>query len=204
MCRRSTCALALLTILAVTSFPVNAEQPDPAQCLGGKLDAPIRIEIFSDFQCPACRTLYLDTVKQVLRDYCAYDKVCVIYREFPLAMHKYARDAARYSLAAQKLGKRQWQAVMDSLYTLQPSWSIDGKVEAAVAKAVSAEDLQKIKALAFDPSINEAIDRAIAAGQRRDIKYTPTFFVSAIGREQKVEGPVPYQVLKEYFDSIIR
>jgi protein-disulfide isomerase len=191
-------------MLAVTSFPVSAEQPDPAQCLGGKLDAPIRIEIFSDFQCPACRSLYLETMKQVLRDYCAYDKVCVIYHEFPLTIHKYARDAARYSIAAQKLGRRQWQAVMDSLYNLQPSWSIDGNVEAAVAKAVSAEDLQKIKALAFEPSINETIVREIATGQRREIRSTPTLFVSAIGREQKVEGPVPYQVLKEYFDSIIK
>ncbi len=178
--------------------------PSTEQCLGGQLDAPIRIETFSDFQCPACRALYLDTMKPVLQDYASRDKVCVIYREFPLPIHQFSRQAARYSKASQKLGHRQWAAVVDALYTDQPRWSNDGSVELTVAKALSAEDFEKVKKLLQDPSLNEAIDKEIALGQKREVQSTPTFFVTAVGREQRVVGGIPYPVLKDFFDKIVK
>lgn len=174
------------------------------QCLGGWEDAPIRIEVFSDFQCPACRTLYLDTMKYVLRDYASVDKVCVIYHEFPLPGHQYSREAARYSLAAQKLGRQQWQAVLDSLYTNQETWSKDGSVQMFVAKALSSADLLKVLKLKDDPSITGAIERDVALGQKREVQQTPTFFVTAVNKEQKIVGGLPYPALKEFFDRIVK
>lgn len=90
-------------ILLIAAFPDASAQTDqlkPEQCLGGELDAPIRIEVFSDFECPACREFYLNTIRPVLKDYCSLDKVCVVYHEFPLQGHKYSRQAAQYSKAA--------------------------------------------------------------------------------------------------------
>ncbi len=193
--------LSLLVLGIAFSAPVDQ---GCEQCLGGWLDAPIKIEVFSDYQCPACRALYLDTMKYVLRDYANLDKVCVIYREFPLAMHAYSREAARFSLAAQKLGRSQWLAVVDSLYSNQDSWSRDGMVGVAVAKALSPSDFQKVLKLKDDPSIDETIQRDIALGQKRDVQSTPTFFVTALDKEQKVVGGLPYPVLKHFFDSIVK
>ncbi len=194
-------ALNLLLLGVAISAPVDQ---NCEQCLGGWLDAPIKIEVFSDYQCPACRSLYMDTMKYVLRDYANLDKVCVIYREFPLAMHQYSREAARFSLAAQKLGRPQWLAVVDSLYANQDSWSKDGMVGVAVAKALSPTDFQKVLKLKDDPSINETIERDIALGQRREVQSTPTFFVTAQNKEQKVVGGMPYPVLKQFFDRVVK
>jgi protein-disulfide isomerase len=196
-------ALLLLLIPALPVSGVAAGQ-SCEQCLGGAPDAPIKIEVFSDFQCPACRELYMDTMKLVLRDYCSLDKVCVIYREFPLQNHPYSREAARYSIAAQKLGRLQWMAVLDSLYAEQAVWSQKGTVQATVARALSPEDFQKVLKLIQDPSINGTIERDIALGQRRDVQSTPTFFVTALGKEQKAVGFLPYNVLKQYFDRIVK
>jgi protein-disulfide isomerase len=196
---------AVLMFLALAlPTPASAEDQSCEQCLGGGLDAPIRIEVFSDFECPACRGLFMETMKQVLKDYCVPDKVCVIYREFPLPMHRYSRVASRYSMAAQKLGRQQWLAVVESLYADQAVWSQNGLVNVSVARALSPLDYQKVQKLIDDPSINQSIERDVALGQKREIQQTPTFFVTALGKEQKVVGMLPYNVLKDFFDKIVK
>ncbi len=194
----------VLCLVGFLSKPALAADQSCENCLGGALDAPIKIEVFSDFQCPACRTLYMDTMKQVLKDYSSSDKVCVIYHEFPLAMHAHSREAARYALAARKLGRQQWLAVVDSLYADQPLWSQNGMVQVSVARALSPSDFQALLKILQDPSINETIDRDIALGQERKVQSTPTMFVTTFGREQKVEQVLPYPVLKNYFDKIVK
>ena len=204
--RRRRIFLVTIQLLFPVVLACTAQSPETGVTppLGGSLDAPIKIEVFSDFECPACRTLYLDTIRQVLKDYCSKDKVCVVYHEFPLPMHKYAREAARYSQAAQRLGRNDWLPVVDALYTQQAQWTKDGSLEATVQKALQPETFQRVKKLLQAPGINEAIDRAIALGQKRDVKSTPTLFITALGREQRVVGGIPYPVLKEYFDRIVR
>ena len=174
------------------------------QCLGGDLSAPIRIEVFSDFECPACREFYLTTMRQVVKEYCSLDKVCVVYREFPLQGHKHARLAARYSKAAQRLGKKQWQTVMDALYEKQEKWAQDGSVDDVVFNALGSDEYFRLKKLLLDPAIDTEIDNEISIKKKKVIKSTPTFFVYAVGKEQKVARIIPYPVLKEFFDTIVK
>jgi len=195
---------AALLAAAILLLPASGQDADAERCLGGRPDAPILIEVFSDFQCPGCRQFFLDTIKKVLQDYCAGNQVCVTYREFPLDGHKYAREAARYSVAAHVLGRKQYQAVVEALYFQQPQWSEDGKLAAAVAKALSPEDSQRLRKILQDNSINRAIDRDVALGRRREITTTPTFFITARGREQRIVGGVPYPVLKDFFDRMLK
>src|SRR5712664_585104 len=68
--------------------------PSEAKSLGSK-SAPITIEVFEDFQCPACRNFFETTVKQLIDDYVVPGKVYLIHRDFPLEMHPYSRQAAR-------------------------------------------------------------------------------------------------------------
>ncbi len=202
MSRLAIC-LALMVVMGA-AFTGLAEDRACPQCLGGWMDAPIKIEVFSDFQCPACRDLFLNTMKFVLKDYCTVDKVCVIYHEFPLAMHPYAREAARYALAAQRLGRQQWFSVMEALYLNQEVWSKDGTVQLAVSRGLSPADLEKVIKMKDDPSIIEAIEQDIALGQKRQVRQTPTMFVMALNKEQKVDGGLPFNVLKDFFDRVVK
>src|SRR5512137_1981088 len=133
--------LKSMTILAlccgVCSIPVYPMDQPSGQMLGGSLNSPIRLEVFSDFQCPACRELYLGTIRQVLQEYSSKDKVCVIYHEFPLPMHQYAKEAARYSEAAGRLGQPKLLTVFESLFTDQAQWTKDGSIELAISKALT-------------------------------------------------------------------
>ena len=99
--RRKLFTGIVVSFVAAYLWPLaSAQEIYSEQILGGRQDSPVRIEVFSDFQCPACRNFYLETIRQVLTKYCAEDKVCVIYHEFPLKMHQFSRLAARFGVRA--------------------------------------------------------------------------------------------------------
>src|SRR5512136_747871 len=115
----------ILFILLLSFYPLSSQAADQAsgQILGGTPDAPIRIEVFSDFECPSCRELYLDVMRRAIAEYSSQNKVCVIYHEYPLARHQYARKAAQYAEAVSRLGRTQLLKVYDALFMDQAIWS---------------------------------------------------------------------------------
>jgi protein-disulfide isomerase len=68
----------------------------------GAVDAPIQIVEFSDFQCPYCK-VGAETITQVEARY--GDQVSVVFRNFPLPMHREAKPAAEASECANDQGK---------------------------------------------------------------------------------------------------
>lgn len=199
----------LLTLILGLIFMVL---PGPAQSsgeisghwLGGPMDAPVRMEVFSDFQCTHCRSFYLGTIRPILRDYASKSKVCVIYHEFPLRSNPYSLKAAQYSEAAYRLGRQKLLQVMDSMYSEQDTWSQDGNLEQIVAEALSSEDMEKLNKILQDPSINQSISEGVELGNQREVRSTPTTFFYYIGKEQKVEGAVTYTILKQFIDQIVK
>jgi protein-disulfide isomerase len=204
MVRKSGFMIVLILMSLAWPESVRPFDVSSGQILGGSVNSPIQIEVFSDFQCSACREFYLGTVRQILQEYSSKDKVCIIYHEYPLQIHKYSRDAARYSEAASRLGVKQLLAVMDSLFMDQAQWSQDGKIEPSISKALSREDFQKLKKTMQDTSINLAIEREINMANNSQIRSTPTMFIRYTGKQQKVEGIVTYLVLKQFIDTIVK
>ena len=56
----------------------------------GSPNAPITMEVFSDYQCPSCRALFEETLKPLIADYVALGKVYLVHRDFPLPMHSHS------------------------------------------------------------------------------------------------------------------
>lgn len=191
--------------------PQRASQPSAAassaaaenplqRCLGSP-NAPIMIEVFSDYQCPACRMYYLETMQFVLQEYATTGRVCVVYYEFPLQSHKHSREAARYAQAAFRLSPSHWVRVNETLYTLQPQWSADGKIEPLVARALPPADMEKVRQSVNDPKIAALIDRDVAEGRRRGVTGTPTTFLTVNGQTHRINGPVQYPIMKQFLDK---
>ena len=195
-------ACLLLLVMWVPAGIAQAPQDD-APCVGGKPGAPVKIEVFSDYQCPACRIFYLETMRHVLSDYADAGKVCVVYHEFPLSMHPHAPQAARYGHAAMKLGVRQWFQVTDALFQAQDQWAASGQLEPVVAAALSKEDMERVRKLAQDPALNDAIRQDIELGRKLEVNSTPTFFLTAKGKTEKVASVVQYPILKRYLDYLL-
>ena len=203
---RSLKLLALLFVVLSIIVPAIAQSQEklPMNSVCGTLDAPIRLDVFSDFQCGYCRAFYLETVVQVRKIYAPEDKICIIYHEFPIETHAYGRKAARYSLAAQRVGRNQWLAVMDALYTKQEQWALDGNIDAALQGAVSAEDLNQIKKNLQDPSIDTAIAEDIALALKKGVTGTPTVFMTALNKERLKAPYLTYKAWQEFFGRFVK
>ena len=65
----------------------------------GDANAPVTIEIYSDFQCPACRQFATSVEPQIVQQYVTTGKVHLIYRHFPFLGDE-SMLAARASMCA--------------------------------------------------------------------------------------------------------
>jgi protein-disulfide isomerase len=198
--------LLVLSIFFLMPIYANASDGAGGVILLGTAKAPLRMEVYSDFECPACRTFYREIVKQVLKDYAANDKVCVIYHEFPLALasHQYSNKAARYCEAAYRLGRDKAVKVVDALFAFQDEWNKDGNIEAAIAKSLSPADLLKIRTLLNNSEITKAIDQGISSGKSLKVTGTPTLFLYYSGKEKRVDNPhqLSYLTVKEFIEKV--
>jgi protein-disulfide isomerase len=194
--------LALLIVGQSVAGSAPAKHADVY--LMGRPDSPVRVEIFSDFQCPSCRAFYLNTVTKMIAEYAASNKVAIVWREFPLPMHPVSRPPARYAVASSCLGHEQFLKVIEYLYTCQAEWSYDGKIEPVLSRILSADEMQKINEKLKDPATEQKIDHDIELGNHRKVNATPTVFVTMGGKEQTLVGGLSYPVFKEYIDRSLK
>jgi len=183
--------LALLTITAA-ELPVHTF---------GAPNAPITIELFSDFQCPGCKGLHESTIRELRRSYVNAGKVRLVYRDIHLPMHKHARLAACYACAAEKLGI--YDTVADKLFETQTQWDQTGKVDEAVASVVPPAQMTKLRAIASDPVIGQQIDAATkSALEQTHIPGTPTMLIHHGSQTERV-GQVSMPILSRYLDTLL-
>jgi len=171
----------------------------------GNPNAPITMEVFGDFQCPACRGFFEGTVKQVIDDYVIPGKVYLIHRDFPLEMHPYARQAARLANAAAEFG--QFEAIERALYDHQDEWSTRGNIDEVIASYFPAAQFKKFQAFETQhiSEINASIERDRAMGVQRNVNQTPTVYITAHAKTEALPGGgVDYKLLKSYFDYLLR
>jgi len=171
----------------------------------GNPSAPITMEVFGDFQCPACRGFFEGTTKQVIDDYVIPGKVYLVHRDFPLEMHPYARQAARLANAAAEFGK--FEAMERALYDHQDDWSTKGNIDEVVASYFPPVEFKKIESFESQHmnEINASIERDRAMGTQRNVNQTPTVYITSHGKTEALPGGgVDYKLLKSYFDYLLR
>ena len=196
----------------------------PVKSYGSK-DAPITMEVFTDYQCPSCRNLYENTLRPMIADYVASGKVYLVHHDFPLPGHKYGYEAARWANAAARVG--EFQSVEAALYDNQDSWGADGNIAKYVSGAMSTEEFKRVEKLmtgcgatasasVHTPQVINAAqsnqtcpldsfieaDRAI--GLRVPVQSTPTYIISYKGQHLPAgSGFVSWPILKQFFDSLL-
>jgi protein-disulfide isomerase len=191
-------ALALLLAALVMSAPSAQTKSTRAM---GPVAAAVRIDLFSDFQCPACKALHEQTITRVKEDFAMKGKLRLVHHDFPLPQHKYARQAAILAAAADRLGK--YDTVADALFRQQESWTQSGNVDAVVDSVLTPEERKKLREIAKDPAILAGIERDVQLGQRMKVGSTPTMIVTHDGKPNPVVGVVSYTVFSKYLNTIV-
>lgn len=196
----------------------------PVKSLGNK-NAPITVEVFSDYQCPSCGNFYENALKYMIGDSVAQGQVYFIHRDFPLPMHPYSYMAARWANAAAKIGK--FEVVDAALWDNQTAWSADGNIEKFIASAVSPADFKRIKKLmeGCDVNPNAAVkpaafknngqaehscmldtyieqDKQLA--KQVPVTQTPTTVITSKGqRYPSMPGFFSWPILKQFLNSLL-
>jgi protein-disulfide isomerase len=145
----------------------TVEAKGPAK---GPADAPVTLVEFSDFECPYCSRM-TETLHQVTEKY--GDKVRLVFRQYPLAMHANAQKAAEASLCAHEQG--QFWAMHDLLFEEQKSLTVADLKEKAARLGLDSTS--------FDVCLDEGrtaaqVNEDLQAGARAGVSGTPAVFVN--------------------------
>ncbi len=155
----------------------------------GDRDAPVTVEEFGDFQCAPCRLIagFLDHLVEEYRP-----RLRIVFRNFPLPIHKHAREAAVAAEAAGLQG-RFWE-MHDLLYREQPAWS---KAADPAELFNSYAGMLKLNLEQFKKEMaGEKATGLVAAdverGRSLGVKTTPTIFINnrELPRDKKTSNGI--------------
>lgn len=191
----------------------------------GMNTAPIKMEVYTDYQCPMCRAFYDQTLRHVIDDYVPSGKVYLVHHDFPLLMHKYSGEAARWADACAEVG--DFAPVEAALYDNQDSWGADGNIAKYVAAVMPAGDFKRVALImkgsslpapqatvaSVDPmagishpcAMDTYIAQDIRLGYKIGAPGTPDFVITYKGNTfAPVYSAVSWPVLKQLFDALLR
>ena len=202
---------------AVAEGPINKSY--------GSSGAPIKLEVFTDYQCPSCRSFFEGTLKPLIAsDYITSGKVYLVHHDFPLQSHMYSGIAARWANAAAKIGR--FPEAEAALYDNQDAWQGNGDVAKYIAAAMPPTDFKRVEALVKScesPAPQSTWDRAnplakdahpcqfdyavaddVELGYKVPVQATPTYVITNKGQKLPPgSGVISWPILKQFFDSLL-
>jgi len=207
---------------SAASKPAAEGPPDKSY---GSPSAPIKLEVFTDYQCPSCRSFYEGTLKQLIAsDYITGGKVYLVHHDFPLQAHMYSGVAARWANAAAKIGR--FHEAEAALYDNQDAWQANGDIAKYMAAALSPVDFKRAEALVKgcespapqstndrsnpltkDPhpcQLDYAVADDVELGYKIPVQATPTYVITNKGQKLPAgSGIVSWPILKQFFDTLL-
>ncbi|HUG47426.1 MAG TPA: thioredoxin domain-containing protein [Candidatus Limnocylindria bacterium] len=163
----------------------------------GRADAPLTIEIYSDFQCPACGVLANSVKPQLVRDYVDDGQVRLVYRDFAFLGAESTAAAVAGQCAAQQ--NRFWQ-YHDYLFANQQGedrGAFSAPRLEAMAEGAGLE-LEGYRACVADPTVRQRVLDERAAAAAVPIQSTPTLVLDG---EQQIVGVPDYAALRAAIDE---
>ena len=155
----------------------------------GPANAPVTIVEFSDFECPFCSRV-VPTIEQVKENY--GDKVRVVFRQFPLAIHANAQKAAEASLCAHDQGKF-WE-MHDLMFEEQQQLEVAQLKDKAQRLEL---DMAQFNQCLDSGKYADQVQEDMRAGSVAGVSGTPAMFVNG----RLISGAVPYEDVAKVIDE---
>jgi protein-disulfide isomerase len=150
----------------------------------GTADAPVVIVEYTDFQCPHCAKLGA-IFSQMLKKYPG--KLKIVYKSYPLQIHKFAWKAAANAMAAHQKGKF-WE-FHDRLFANSKNLD-DAKIK-EIRESLGF-DTPDFNALVKSTEVRKKVADDRMEGQRNGVRGTPTVFVN--GKRLKDKTPKGFTI----------
>jgi len=137
----------------------------------GRIDAPIALIEYGDYECPYCGEAY-PTVKAIQQR--LGDRLCFVFRNFPLVnSHPHAQHAAEAAEAAGVHGK--FWGMHDLLFENQIALADDDIAQYAKAIGLDAEHIMRE---VLSGTHTSRVREDSQSGVQHGVHGTPTFFIN--------------------------
>ncbi len=167
--------LHFVDIFIVQQLPVSTS------AVKGAKNAPVTITLFDDFQCPYCARL-LPTLDQVLTAY--PQQVQLVYKHFPLSMHKFANAAAVASIAARNQGK--FWPMHDQLFANYKK--LNTTLIRELAESVGL-DMPRFDQDIANPALQQEVAADMQLGGKAGVRGTPAVYINGIQlKDRSIKG----------------
>ena len=170
--------------------------------LMGKVDAPVNVLEFADFECPSCAGFATVTEPDVRTRIIDTGLASLTYYDFPLTQHRNTLAASNAAACADEQGK--FWPMHDRLFQEQDKWNGEAtdapkpffkryaqEVGLDVSKWESCYDARKYQ---------KRISANLAEGLRRGVYQTPSFMIGT----KLYAGMRSYDDLKAIVDSVAK
>lgn len=170
--------VVVIALIALTGAPQGARQR--AQASGtsqGSIDAPVVLEEYADFQCPACGLFARQTLRQIEEKYIASGAVRVVFHHFAFI----GAESIRAGEAVECAGEQgAFWPYYDTLFNNQAGENVGAFNDARLVDFAAQLDLDTA---AFQTCMTDNRYRAkvlaeTSDGQARGVRSTPTLFIN--------------------------
>jgi protein-disulfide isomerase len=138
--------------------------------LAGSPSAPVRIVVFTDFECPYCKESE-PALKRIAQQY--GDRVAIYFRNYPLPNHLYAMPSAIAAVCAAEQGR--YLPYHDYLFEHQHELK---SADYAGWAEMTGLDRAKFEACRNSAEARKQVERDIREAVAAGVSGTPTFFVN--------------------------
>lgn len=162
-----------------TVIEANNDNGNIGDHVKGKVDAPVLIFEYADYQCPGCASIN-PRVNKVIEQ--LDGKLAVVYRSFLLSYHQNGTAAASAAEAAGLQG--YWKAYADKLFAEQSEWEYASASDrTALFDKYFTEvtdgkgDVDKFNEDMASEAVSKKISFDMGIGKRIDVGGTPAFYI---------------------------
>jgi protein-disulfide isomerase len=193
--------LARMTRMDLTKdvYAERASQMDTnGRPVRGNPDAKVTIVNYDDYECPFCSRLHSTLVQDILPQY--GDKIKIVYKDYPLPMHPWAKHAANDANCLAKENPAGFWEFADYVHANQRQISGDKDVNKSFAEldriTLDVGKKNGANVATLQACIKNQPDAALKASmgeaELMGVQATPTMFING----QKLEGAVDAEDVK--------
>jgi protein-disulfide isomerase len=180
-------------------LPVNFSEPANANGTAwGPINAPVLVEVFSDFQCPFCARFAEEAGYQLQLEYANTGLVRFEYRHFAFLGPESNLAAEASDCAADQEKFWEFHDTLFANFRGQNQGSFRNPALKAMAVAIGLEE-SSFNSCLDSNQYRAKVNQDTNEGRQRGVNSTPTIFVNG----EPVTGAIPYSQLRNLVEEAL-
>jgi len=180
-------------------IPENKSYPLADGNRMGDPDGPVKIVVYSDFQCIYCMNYWEETEPLIIENYVETGQVYYEYRSFGDFLGPQSAVAAEAAYCAADQG--QFWGYHDILFL---NWNGEGTGDFSRARLVGYADALGLDVKAFSDCLESGkytykVEEDVTNAHADGIRATPSFLING----ELVEGALPYSVFEDEIEAAL-